>query len=173
MRADDLDFLGIPIPDEGPVFMIAVIVHIAAGLTCVIAGIVAMVSRKGGPVHIAFGRVYVGGIAVVFLSMTVLAVIRWPHDNHLAILGLIALVATAIGFANRRRHLADTWHILAMGTSYVVLLTAFYVDNGPFLQLWNLLPAWAFWVLPTIVGAPIIAWAIERRKRKTIRHQTP
>jgi uncharacterized membrane protein len=161
------DFFGIQIPDEGPVFLATVVVHIVAGLTCVISGVVAMVSRKGGRIHIGFGRVYVVGIAVVFLSMAVLAVIRWPHDNHLAILGLIAFAATVVGYVNRRQHRADRWHILAMGVSYVVLLTAFYVDNGPFLPVWNLLPTWVFWILPSIVGAPIIAWAILRRQRKT------
>jgi len=159
-----MDLLGIPIPDEGPVFLVAVAAHIVAGLTSVAAGIVAMVSRKGGRVHVGFGRVYVVGITVVFASMAVLAAIRWPLDNHLAILGLIALVATLFGFINRRRHGADRWHILAMGVSYVVLLTAFYVDNGPFLPIWNLLPAWSFWV---IVGAPIIVRAILRRQRRT------
>ena len=158
-----MDFLGIPIPDEGPVFLVAVVIHIVAGLVSVAVGIVAMVSRKGGRVHITFGRIYVGGIATLFLTMAVLAVIRWPLDNHLAILGLIALVATLYGFVNRRRHGADRWHILAMGGSYVVMLTAFYVDNGPFLPIWNLLPPWTFWVIPSIVGAPLIARAIVRR----------
>jgi uncharacterized membrane protein len=164
-----MDFFGIPIPDEGPVFLITVIAHIAAGLVCVASGIVAMVSRKGSRIHIAFGRVYVIGIAVVFLSMVVLAVIRWPHDNHLAILGLIAFIATLYGFVNRRRHGQDRWHILAMGVSYVVLLTAFYVDNGPFLPIWSLLPAWTFWVIPSIVGAPIIIRAIPRRSPRAHR----
>jgi uncharacterized membrane protein len=164
-----MDLFGIPIPDEGPVVLVAVLLHIVAGLSCVVCGIVAMVSRKGGRVHIAFGRIYVGGIAVVFLSMVVLAVIRWPLDNHLAILGLIALIATLFGFINRRRHGEDRWHILAMGASYVVLLTAFYVDNGPFLPLWNLLPTWALWVIPSLVGAPIIARAMARRSSRARR----
>jgi uncharacterized membrane protein len=162
----DVDFFGIPIPDEGPVFLVAVGVHIIAGITCVVSGIVAMVSRKGGRIHITFGRVYVGGIAVVFATMAVMAVIRWPLDNHLAVLGLIALVATGLGFLNRRRHGSDTWHIFAMGVSYVALLTAFYVDNGSALPVWSLLPPWVFWVLPTIVGAPLIAGAIGRRLSK-------
>jgi uncharacterized membrane protein len=160
----DGDFFGIPIPDEGPIFAVAVLAHIVAGLTCVFSGIVAMVSRKGGRTHLAFGRIYVGGIAVVFASMVILAVIRWPLDNHLAILGLIALIATLFGFLNRRRHGADRWHILAMGVSYVVLLTAFYVDNGPFLPMWNLLPPWTFWLIPSLVGAPLIIRAIVRRR---------
>jgi cell division protein FtsW (lipid II flippase) len=158
-----VDFLGIPIPDEGPVFLVAVVIHILAGLVSVATGIGAMVSRKGGRAHITFGRIYLAGIIALFATMAVLAVIRWPLDNHLAILGLIALVAALYGFINRRRHGADRWHILAMGGSYVVMLTAFYVDNGPFLPIWNLLPSWTFWVIPSIVGAPLIARAIVRR----------
>lgn len=48
-------------------------------------------------------------------------------------------------------------HIAGIGASYVLLLTAFYVDNGPNLPLWRLLPRIAFWQLPTAVRAPIIA----------------
>jgi hypothetical protein len=160
-----VDFFGIPIPDEGTVFLVAVVIHIAAGLVSVAAGIAAAVSRKGGRVHIASGRVYLGGIIGLASTMLVLATIRWPLDNHLAILGLIALGAALHGFINRRRHGSDRWHILAMGGSFVVMLTAFYVDNGPFLPLWNLLPAWTYWVIPSLVGAPIIARAIGRRRR--------
>ena len=49
-----------------------------------------------------------------------------------------------------------------MGTSYIVLLTAFYVDNGPNLPLWRELPPLAFWILPSAVGIPIIIWALLR-----------
>jgi hypothetical protein len=50
-----------------------------------------------------------------------------------------------------------------MGTGYVAMLTAFYVDNSPYLPLWDRLPALAFWLLPSAIGAPIIAWAVMRR----------
>jgi uncharacterized membrane protein len=160
-----VDLLGIPIPDEGPVFLVAVLIHIAAGIVAVATGLVAMLSRKGGRMHVLFGRIFFGGILALFATMLVLAVIRWPLDNHLAALGVAAAAAAVIGFVNRRRHGRDSRHILAMGVAYIAMLTAFYVDNGPFLPLWNLLPAWAFWVLPTVVGAPIIAGAIVRRTR--------
>jgi hypothetical protein len=52
-----------------------------------------------------------------------------------------------------------------MGLAYIAMLTAFYVDNGPFLPLWNLLPQWALWIIPSLVGAPLIARAIVRRSR--------
>jgi hypothetical protein len=47
-----------------------------------------------------------------------------------------------------------------MGIAYVAMLTAFYVDNGPHLPVWDRLPALSFWLLPSAIGAPIIARAI-------------
>jgi hypothetical protein len=49
-----------------------------------------------------------------------------------------------------------------MGVSYILLLTAFYVDNGPNLPLWRHLPDAAFWVLPAALGAPILIHALLR-----------
>jgi hypothetical protein len=49
-----------------------------------------------------------------------------------------------------------------MGLSYILLLTAFYVDNGKNLPLWNKLPQIAFWVLPAAAGIPFIVRALLR-----------
>jgi len=49
-----------------------------------------------------------------------------------------------------------------MGLSYVLLLTAFYVDNGRNLPLWRELPQWAFWVMPSAIGGPIIMYTLLR-----------
>jgi hypothetical protein len=79
---------GIPLPSDTPLFLTLIALHIAAGLTCVVAQ-----------------------------------------------LGI---------------------HMTGMGASYVLLITAFYVDNGPNLPLWRELPQIAFWILPSLVGAPIL-----------------
>jgi hypothetical protein len=47
-----------------------------------------------------------------------------------------------------------------MAASYVLMITAFYVDNGPNLPLWRQLPPLAFWILPTLFGAPILINAL-------------
>jgi len=47
-----------------------------------------------------------------------------------------------------------------MGLSYIVLLTAFYVDNGKSLPLWKELPPISYWVIPATVGLPLIARAL-------------
>ena len=47
-----------------------------------------------------------------------------------------------------------------MGLSYILLLTAFYVDNGHSLPLWRDLPTIAYWLLPGTVGVPLIVYAL-------------
>jgi hypothetical protein len=49
-----------------------------------------------------------------------------------------------------------------MGTSYVLLLVAFYVDNGTQLPIWKDLPHFTYWLLPIAAGAPLIARAVLR-----------
>jgi hypothetical protein len=43
------------------------------------------------------------------------------------------------------------------------MLTAFYVDNGRQLPVWDRLPTLANWLLPAVVGAPLIWRAVPRR----------
>ena len=49
-----------------------------------------------------------------------------------------------------------------VSASYILMITAFYVDNGPNLPLWRELPPFAFWILPTLVGTPILLNALLR-----------
>jgi hypothetical protein len=56
-----------------------------------------------------------------------------------------------------------------MGGSYIALFTGFYVDNGPNLPLWDRLPSLAYWVLPSLVGVPLILGALARRRLLGVR----
>ena len=56
-----------------------------------------------------------------------------------------------------------------MGIAYVAMLTAFYVDNGPHLPLWDRLPTLTFWFLPTAIGGPIITRAVIRARARRLR----
>lgn len=51
-------------------------------------------------------------------------------------------------------------HIAAMSLSYVVMLIAFYVDNGKQLPIWKDPPQSLYWLLPVAVAAPLIVWAL-------------
>jgi uncharacterized membrane protein len=153
---------GLPIPSTSPIFLGAVGLHVLAGLTCVAAGAVAMLSRKGRGRHSTFGTIYFWGLAAVFASATGLAIVRWAEDYPLFILGGLAFTSAWLGRAAQRRRGPVRLHIAGMGASYVLLLTAFYVDNGKNLPVWRALPQIAFWLLPSAIGAPIIAYALLR-----------
>jgi hypothetical protein len=155
---------GIPLPSDTALFLTFIALHVAAGLTCVIAGVVAMLSRKQPGRHPLAGSVYYWALACVFVTMTVLAVSRWAEDSHLFVLGALSFAAATIGRSARRRRW-PSWarvHLTGMGASYILLITAFYVDNGPNLPLWRELPPIAFWFLPTLIGMPILLNAFFR-----------
>jgi lipopolysaccharide export LptBFGC system permease protein LptF len=82
----------------------------------------------------------------------------------LFILGLLALIAASFGRTARRRR-RPGWvrlHITGMGLSYILLLTAFYVDNGKSLPLWKDFPPITYWLLPAAIGLPLMIHAIFR-----------
>jgi hypothetical protein len=91
---------------------------------------------------------------------------RWRQDYKLFIIGAVAFAAAYTERRHRRQHRpGDSPHIAGMGVSYVAMLTAFYVDNGPHLPLWDRLPPLSFWFIPGLVGAPIILRALSRARR--------
>jgi hypothetical protein len=163
--ADDITVVaGIPIPSTSLVFLTVVAVHVLFGLACAVAGVVAMLSRKARGQHSDFGTIYYWSLVGVFVTATALAAVRWVEDYHLFILGALGLAAAywARGAARRRWHGWVRQHIAGMGLSYVLLLIAFYVDNGKSLPLWKELPEWAFWLLPSAIGTPIIIYTLLR-----------
>jgi hypothetical protein len=158
------DILGLPIPDAGPVFAVALIVHIAAGLTAVIAGALAATAKKRPGRHPKAGRAYLIALGFIFATASVMAAIRWREDAHLFAIACVAFGLGLFGWRARRRQQPawPTRHAIGMGGSYIALLTGFYVDNGPFLPLWNQLPHLTYWLLPSAVGVPLIWWALRR-----------
>jgi hypothetical protein len=159
---------GDQVGSTAPVFLAFLSVHVLAGLTAVVTGATAGLVRKGSPRHIRAGRWFYRSITVVFATATVLAALRWRQDYYLFIIGAVAFTAATVGYLHRRRHRpGDTGHIAGMGAAYVAMLTAFYVDNGPHLPLWDRLPPIAFWLLPSAIGAPIIARAVMRARHVT------
>ena len=158
------DIAGIAIPSTHPVFLTVVGVHVVLGLACLITGLVAMLSPKATGRHPRYGTIYFWNLVAVFLTASSLAAVRWAEDYHLFALGAVSLAAAYLG-RRARRHRYRDWarlHIAGMGTSYLFLLIAFYVDNGKSLPLWKDLPAAAYWLIPAIVGIPMIVRALLR-----------
>jgi hypothetical protein len=157
--------LGDHVGSTAPAFLAFLAVHVLAGLTAVAAGAAAALARKGSARHVRSGRLFYRALTVVVATAAALAAMRWRQDYYLLIIGAVALTAATAGYQHRRRHRpGDTGHIAGMGTAYVAMLTAFYVDNGPHLPLWDRLPALAFCLLPSAIAAPLIARAITRAR---------
>lgn len=155
---------GLKISSRDPLFLATVGLHVLLGLTCTITGLIAMLSPKRKGWHPRFGSIYFWCLTGVFATVSALAAVRWSEDVHLFILGTLAFAAAYLGRRARRKrwHGWVKLHITGMGSSYVLLLTAFYVDNGKSLPLWRDLPQIAFWLIPAAIGVPLILRALWR-----------
>lgn len=136
------DLFGIPLPSNDPSFLVTVVVHILLSLTAVVSGLIAMLKNKNLKGHSKFGMIYYWTIISAFVTVIILAIMRWPDNNHLLIIGILTVILVFVG---RRMTKLKTphWprlHTICMSSSYILLLTGFYVDNGKNLPLWNRFP---------------------------------
>ena len=162
-------------------FFLPLIVHVLAGLTTVITGIVAFSMPKRRGRHPRWGERYLWAYTLVFLTATILSGERWWVDAYLFFIALVGYGFALGGYTARRFRrarwmihlLGKNWviaHIIGMIGSYIVLLTGFYVDNAHLIPLLNQLPQIMFWVLPTVIGIPFIVRSISRYAPKTVMH---
>lgn len=141
-------------------------VHVVAGVTGLLLGPVALAVPKRAGWHVRLGLAYQAVVAVMTTSAVALAALA---PARLWWLGLIAVATEAAalgGWAVRRRHRRGwlPWHIRLMCGSYVSFVTAALVTN------WDSPLAW---VLPTVVGSPLIAWAGHRASAPRARRVQP
>src|SRR6266511_4726624 len=115
------DILGLPILAAGPVFAAALVLHVACGLTAVVAGALAATAKKRPGRHPRAGQVYLWALAGVFTTATIMATIRWHEDAHLFAIAVVAFGLGLYGYRARRRH-RPGWplhHAIGMGGSYI------------------------------------------------------
>lgn len=141
------------------VHTVLVVLHVAAGVTGLVMAPVAMLVAKNR-LHAQVGIAYQGCVAV--LTLTALGLVAFD-PARLAGLGVIAVLtqAAAAGgwlLARRRPRGWEPWHVRLMAGSYVSFVTAFLVVQWPH-------PI--SWVLPTLIGSPLIARASARVRRRT------
>jgi len=141
--------------------------HILGGVICTLSGLGAMASDKRAGRHVRLGSIYYWSLGWVCASATFLGALRWSDDYYLVILGVLSFGTASIGRAARRRrwHGWVNTHLVAMGLSYIVMLTAFCVGEGETLPLVNKLPHVSYWVLPSLIGMLFIARALCRHRK--------
>lgn len=129
--------------------------HIVAGTAGLLVGPAAMLAPKRGGRHPQLGLVYQAIVALLACSAIGLVALSparlWPF----AAIAVATEAAALGGWFVRRRH-RPGWlpvHVSFMCGSYVSFVTAFLVVN------WHSPLAW---ILPTVVGSPLIAVAARR-----------
>lgn len=156
------DVFGVLIPSANPFFVATVGVHILFGMAAVVIGAIAMLSNKGHGRHSNCGIIYFWCLFGVLITMSALAFTRWEEDYHLFTLGAFSFGAAYLG-RTILRHRRLQWlrlHLVCMATSYILMITVFYVDNGKNLPLWRELPQIVFWLMPAMIGAPLILYVL-------------
>jgi hypothetical protein len=154
-------------------FFLPLVVHALAGLTTAVLGAITFSRPKRSERHPRWGARYLWAYTVVFLTAIILSVQHWPADAYLVVLATIGYGFALGGYGARRfreepwlrRVLGDQWisaHIVGMIGSYVVLWTAFYVDNGHLIPLVKSLPTLALWVVPTLIALPFLVISLSR-----------
>jgi hypothetical protein len=159
--------LGVEVGSTARVFLAVLTVHVPAAGAAVVTGAIAALSGKRRGRHPRAGVIYYWCLTVTFVSLVVLSALHWPHDAHLVAIGAVGYAAANAGVCARRQRWRGwpIWprvHGTGMAVSYIALLTGFYVDNGPSLPLWDRLPHLTYWLLPTLVGAPLLVRALYR-----------
>ena len=158
-----MNVAGIEIPSNDPIFLEVVLgIHIPLGLTCAVIGLVAMFSKKGRGQHSTCGKIYFWCLLALALSATYLSLAHWAENYHLFVLGILSFALVWFGRTAMQRHwpYGVRLHITGMGLSYIVLLVAFYVDNGKQLPLWRNFPHFTYWLLPLAFGLPLVIRAL-------------
>jgi hypothetical protein len=154
-------------------FFLPLVVHGLAGLTTGITGVVTFSVPKGPARHHRWGQRYLWAYTIVFLTATILSAQHWQADAYLFLLAVLGYGCALVGYTARRfrqtlwvrRALGEQWvvvHLALMIGSYVVLWTAFYVDNAHLIPGLNQLPSLTFWVLPTLISLPFLALSLSR-----------
>lgn len=158
------DLFGLPLASDDKGFVFVIVLHIILSLIAVWGGLTAMLMDKNSRWHNTFGKLYYWAIVPAFATVVVLSILRWPHNNHLFIIGILTTLLVIAG-QRSARHKKPGWarlHAICMGCSYILLLTGFYVDNGLHLPFWSMFPQWFFWIFPALIGVPILLCALRR-----------
>jgi uncharacterized membrane protein len=134
--------------------------HIATGTTGLLLGPLIMLSPKRRGRHTQLGTVYHWNMLAVCVSAAGLAFLKFSELWWFLAVATFSYANAFVGWrAARKRN--PGWlpvHIGGMGGSYIALVTALLVVN-----LGDVTPI--VWFVPTVIGSPLIALAINRQQR--------
>lgn len=127
--------------------------HILCGVTAILLGLAAMKVRKSRGCHTTIGEIYHWLFVGLFISASLLSFRDWHRLWWFVPVAAFSYAFALLGYlaAKFRWHNWLRFHLAGQGGSFIAMSTAVLVVNlGT--------GSWWAWVLPTIIGTPIIAW---------------
>ena len=140
---------------------LVLVVHVIAGSTGLVLGPIAMRAAERRGLHTAVGSAYHWAMLTVGLSAVALAAFDPAGLWWFVPIAIGSYAGAAVGrWAARAKPPGWLeWHVRGVGGSYIALVTALVVVNVQ--------GTWLAWVLPTLVGTPLIELAVARIRRRS------
>lgn len=134
------------------------LIHIVSGTVCLLAGAVAMFSKKQKGQHTILGEIYHGSYVFVLISAMVTSIMHWEESGFLLFIALFSYGFALQGYLARKIQWKNWFpsHIGGMIGSYIGIVTAVLVVNVTNIPVINLMPSLIFWFLPSVIGVPVI-----------------
>jgi hypothetical protein len=134
-------------------FNLILAVHILFGFGALLAGVLAMAVRKSRGLHTRLGEAYHWLYVGIALTACALAALQWERLWWFVPIAVGSYAFALLGYAMAKIRPKDwlKYHLIGQGGSYIGIITAVLVVNLG-------IKAWVPWVLPTLVGTPLIIW---------------
>lgn len=144
------------------------LIHILAGVICLITGFLAIISKKRKGKHTVNGEIYHFSYVVIFITSVAMAIWNWNESAYLFYIALFSYGLALYGYLARKikwkKWLSS--HITGMLGSYIGVITAVLVVNQSKIPILQDLPSLLIWFLPTIIGTPLIKKIQDKYKPK-------
>lgn len=138
--------------------------HIVLGFTAIALGPPAMLSRKAPGLHPRLGEGYHAAVLGVCVTAGAMAVLHWERSWAFLPVAIGSYGFALVGYLAAKLRFRG-WlrvHVIGQGSSYIALVTALLVVNWQTLAGEPGRSAFWPWVIPTLLGSPLIAWAARR-----------
>lgn len=147
------------------VFKIFLYTHVLAGIVGLLIGPIAMFAEKTKGLHTKVGEAYFYLMSLVCLTAALLSILNWNQSWWLLLVAIFSFYFALKGYraaTNKKRDWLKK-HISGMLGSYIAMTTALLVVNASLLP--TSIPNLIYWLLPTIIGTPLIRYTIKKHVR--------